>query len=70
MSAARRSSGGGSAAVRVWLPAWIFTVRWRRGGADEFLDAPTAVSYPGGTGHGHSLRSRRTALLLLDKGNR
>lgn len=25
---------------------------------------------PGGTGHGHPLRWRRTALLLLDKGNR
>jgi hypothetical protein len=41
------------------------------GGADEFLDAPTAVfSHPGGTGRGDPHRWRRTALLLLDKGNR
>src|SRR3954465_9997502 len=50
--AARRSSGRGSAAVMVWAPAWIWTVRdgggagldlggaVAAGGADELLDRP------------------------------
>ena len=43
MSASRRSSGSGSAAVRIWSAGFDLDGAVAACGADEFLDAPTGL---------------------------
>ncbi len=45
MSASRRSSGKGSAAVRIWVPALMLDGAVAAGGAHEFLDAPPGLVF-------------------------